>query len=187
VRRGSLGSLSAPSPLRTNSATSYNVPGAFPSSFAAAASVASPTPSSPVSFGKLQAASSGALSPAMSHSNSGHLIATAVSGAVAFGAMSPASSGHLYGSPPPVQAYTVPQHAPAAQHFSPPHEVCTIHGCVTCDVDYERKGLPYFAWLQKESWRAEPNHPGCLHIEKACVHADKAALDSGLLVLGGVD
>ncbi len=132
MRRGSLGSLSAPSPLRTGSAVPYS--GTFASSFAAAASVASTTPSSPVSLGQLQAASSGALSPAMSHSNSGHLIATAVSGAAAFGAMSPAGSGHLYGSPPPVQAYTAPQHGYAAQACSPRHEVRLETHFVTVDV-----------------------------------------------------
>lgn len=103
-------SVSALSPLQTGSAAAYPgpAPGAFPSGFAAAAAqsstVSSPTISSPAgSMHHLQLAggSSGPLSPALSHGNSGHLIATAVGGAgsAAFGAMSPAGSGQLYGSP----------------------------------------------------------------------------------------
>ncbi|BDA43325.1 hypothetical protein COCOBI_04-3370 [Coccomyxa sp. Obi] len=123
-------SLSVPSPLQATSAPAYTLPNAFASGFAAAAGVASPTPSSPPGYEHILQAvpsgplSSGPLSPAMSSAHSGHLIAAAVSGvgAAAFGAMSPAGSGHLYGSPPlgHAHAQTLPPqlgHTAAVQHY----------------------------------------------------------------------
>ncbi|CAL8468694.1 g8234 [Coccomyxa elongata] len=123
-------SLSVPSPLQAASAPAYSMPNAFASGFAAAAGVASPTPSSPPVYEHvLQGApsgplSSGPLSPAMSSAHSGHLIAAAVggAGAAAFGAMSLAGSGHLYGSPLPGHAHAQTLssqlgHTAAAQHY----------------------------------------------------------------------
>lgn len=140
-------SLSVPSPLQAASAPAYSMPNAFASGFAAAAGIASPTRSSPPVYEHvLQGMPSEPLSPAMSSAHSGHLIAAAVggAGAAAFGATSPAGSGHLYGSPLPGHAHAQTLssqlgHTVTAQHYqvASPRQQVRAPGAQQCVMSHD--------------------------------------------------